>query len=178
MSSAHVCSQPAVIWVRVLPASTPLVSTATGTEGAEGDAGVAEFAVVVVAPAVGGAGTVQRARGAEPGGDLGEGLAGQHAAGVHGHRDAGAAGVAVAELAEGVVAPAVGGAGTVQRAGIFSASGDLGKGLAGQHAAGVHGHRDVGVSRAAVAEFAIERCRPSSRRRRCCPARRCDRIQR
>ena len=75
--------------------------------------------------------------------DLGQGLAGQHAAGIHGHRDAGVCGAPVTEFAIVVLAPAVGSAGAVQRTRVFAADGDLGEGLSGQNAAGIHGHRDT-----------------------------------
>jgi hypothetical protein len=91
-----------------------------------------------------------------------EGLAGEHAAGVHGHWDAGVGGVCIAQLAELVAAPAVRGAGAVEGAGVPVAGGDLGQCLAGQHAAGVHGHRDIRpFGAAAVAELAFSVITPA-----------------
>jgi hypothetical protein len=69
---------------------------------------VPQLAVDVVPPAVGGPRAGQRARVAVAGGDLGEGLAGQHPAGVHRHRCAAAGGRVVSQLAIGVIAPAIG----------------------------------------------------------------------
>src|ERR1017187_7367972 len=127
LSAAHAWKAPVATWVSLWPASTPLVSTATGTlEPAV--VPVTEFAVVVVAPAEGRAGPVQRARRTEAGRDLGHPLAGQHAAGIDGHRHAGAAGVAP----ESALAPAVGGTRGVNGARIPPSRRDLGKTLAGQ----------------------------------------------
>ena len=64
LSSAHVFSLPVVIWVRVLPASTPLVSTATGT--LESLSSITQLPGIVVPPAVGCTAAVQRAHVPEP----------------------------------------------------------------------------------------------------------------
>ena len=117
LSCAQVASCPELIWIRVTPASTRSVVTATGTLLLRGGA-VAELAAGVRPPAVGGARAAQRAGEAGPDGDLGHRHPGQRPAGGHGHRRVLRAGVrAVAELAAAAGAPAVGGAGAGQRAG-------------------------------------------------------------
>ena len=108
-----------------------------------GGGSVTEPAGGVVSPAVDSAHGSQCADG-PAGADLGEGLAGQHPAGVHGHRDVGRVSRPIAEPAEGPGAPAVGMTGGIQHAGLVEARADLGQDPARQHPAGVHGHRDVG----------------------------------
>ena len=123
-----------------------------------GRAVVAELAGGVAAPAVGISGGIDRA-GPEPAGaDLGERLAGQRAAGIHGDRDAGAGVSAVAQLAEEINTPAVSGASCIHRAGEGSGhgGGDASERLAGQHAAGIHRHRNIGVpDGSAIAKLAV-----------------------
>ena len=88
LSSAHVSSRPALIWVRVLPASTPSLATGTGVS-VLAEVPVPELAVAVTAPAIRCAGTVQGTGLVLLGADLGEGLTGQHATGIDGHRQPG-----------------------------------------------------------------------------------------
>src|ERR1017187_663391 len=105
-------------------------AAAAGGHGGRGvDGGVvavAQLAVAVLTPAVGGAGRGQRAGVLVGTRDLGEGHAGQHDAGVHGHwRERGGV-VIAADLAVGVVAPAVGFA-AVDGAGALVAFRDAGR---------------------------------------------------
>jgi hypothetical protein len=62
----------------------------------------------------------------------------------------------VAELAGGVAAPAVGISGGIDRAGPEPAGADLGERLAGQRAAGIRWHRNIGVpDGSAIAKLAV-----------------------
>src|SRR6202034_2375232 len=69
--------------------------------------------------------------------------------------------VAVAELVNGIEAPAESSARGIQRACISVANGDLGERFAGQRAAHIHGYRNGGASGAVVAELPVSIVAPA-----------------
>ena len=148
-----VCPNPAVIWLSVLPASTPAVSDRHRNE-ALGRGVDAQLAVPVGAPAVDGARGVQRACASCPGRPR-VSLARQRPGGGHRHRAPGSACAAVAQLAAAVQAPAVHGPGRVQRAGVAEARHDLAQRLTGQDPARVDRDWHIAAGRRAVPELPV-----------------------
>ena len=128
--------------------------------GAAGSA-VAELAGTAQAPAVRGPGAGQRARSQATRAHLDERRPGQHAAGGHAHRLAGAAGPAVAELAGGALAPAVGRPGAGHSARRVFTGADLGERRPGQHPGGGNRHRHAAVGGRAVAQLAVRVVAPA-----------------